>query len=303
MSIKLVTEVLDCAPHSLSLGETLLLVVIAESANTVTRECWPGLPELLSRTRTTESGLRRIMQRLADRDLEVRIPIGKDSLGRPVFARKGQQTRYRLPEFPPRLGGTTVPPKTPPLGGTTVPPSDTPKAVPMSPEGTFKAVRIGSIGGTTVPPFPSRTFKEQDQRQPTNTRSAPPDEEIVDAELVDVDLFGNPVEDPQPSPVPALVAAYVDALRADGGVATQSMIGAIGKNAKRLIEVDKLHPAVVMIAIQRAAAQRSRTLDRFLGTAQATFDRGGQARRDLFASWQKMHDQAIGEENKQIGNP
>jgi len=114
-----------------------------------------------------------------------------------------------------------------------------------------------------------------------------------------LDLFGAPIE--PPNPVPLIVAAYVDSVRENGGVATSAMCGAIGKNAKRLIDVDHLQPPVVLVAAQRAGTKRAKTLDQYLGDAQQTYDRGGNARRAMFDHWRKLHDQAIADQQPQIG--
>jgi hypothetical protein len=131
---------------------------------------------------------------------------------------------------------------------------------------------------------------------------------VVDADIIDLDpgadldLFGDPIEPPPaPSPVPVIVAMYIDAVRSTDGVATSTMIGAIGKNAKRLIEIDKLHPAVVAVAAQRAGERRAKVLDPFLGAAQSSYNSHGDSRRAMFAAWQKIHDDAVAEKN--IHNP
>jgi hypothetical protein len=101
VSIRLVVEVLDCAPDDLTPAERLVLVVLAECANDDTREGWPGMDKISRRTGLQPDSVRRVFQRLAKRGLEVRVPIGKDKRGRLVFAHEGAKTTYRIPRFAP----------------------------------------------------------------------------------------------------------------------------------------------------------------------------------------------------------
>ncbi|OUC99338.1 helix-turn-helix domain-containing protein [Streptosporangium minutum] len=131
MGIKLVVEVLDHAPRDLTPAERLVLVVLAEDARDETRVCWPGPDKLVQRTGLQWDSIRRVFQRLAKRGLEVRVPIGQGSDGRPVFARENVQTNFRIPAFAP-LRRDEHPASNPEEGS---------------------ASRLG--GGTTVPPDPS----------------------------------------------------------------------------------------------------------------------------------------------------
>ncbi|WUI02083.1 hypothetical protein OHR68_09835 [Spirillospora sp. NBC_00431] len=47
-----------------------------------------------------DGALKKALQRLARRDLDVRIPVAKGKDGRPVFAYEGHSMRFRLPQFP-----------------------------------------------------------------------------------------------------------------------------------------------------------------------------------------------------------
>jgi hypothetical protein len=135
MGYRLYRHVLDHAPADLTSGERLLLLVIADDANDNTRSGWPGTDVLVHRTGMGERGIRKAFERLAERGLEVRLPIAHAEDGRPVFAVRGRRTTYRIPVFTPRAdapkaelpyrhsaeeGGTTVPPNDE-KGGTTVP--------------------------------------------------------------------------------------------------------------------------------------------------------------------------------------
>lgn len=99
MGIKLIVEVLDHAPRDLSQAELVVLIAIAEEANDVTREAWPGMTKLARRTRMAPVSVRHVLERLRDRKLEIRVPIGIDHSGAPVFAGRGRCTVYRIPAF------------------------------------------------------------------------------------------------------------------------------------------------------------------------------------------------------------
>lgn len=92
---------------------------------------------------------------------------------------------------------------------------------------------------------------------------------------------------PPPNPVPLLVAAYVDRVR---GRASSSLKGAIGRNVKRLIEVDRFEPALILAAIEEAAPQGRRDLDRIIAAPNgpsARFERT-DSRRAMFEHWARI---------------
>lgn len=326
MTIKHIMEVLNNTPPAVTPAERLVLIAIAEKAHKDTRECWPGLEKLMRHTGLTRTGLQQAFRRLSARGLEVRIAVAKDKDGRPVYAYRGKQTRYRLPELPelsPPIREDSESDSDPTEGLTTDTPYEEAKGSPDATQPSEKGLTVvtdpprkGSPqipkGLTTDSPKPLRTLKEQGQPSNPFTRPAMPDDadDVIDAEVIDLDpgadldLFGDPIEPPPaPSPVPVIVAMYIDAVRSTEGVATSTMIGAIGKNAKRLIDVDKIHPAVVAVAAQRAGERRAKVLDPFLGAAQSSYNRHGDSRRALFAAWQKMHDGAVAENNASNPQP
>ncbi|MGW6258620.1 hypothetical protein [Streptomyces sp. NPDC055085] len=147
MGIKRIVEVLDHVPEELTAAERMVLVAIAENINDADpkRETWPDFNAgvLARRTGLTGDGaLKRALQRLAKRGMEVRVPIATGKDGRLLYAVPGRQCRYRLPVLTGEVGaspgvtegGTTVPPRAP-QGGTTVPPGGTtvpPKGGPQS---------------------------------------------------------------------------------------------------------------------------------------------------------------------------
>jgi DNA-binding transcriptional ArsR family regulator len=112
VGIKLVVEVLDHSPKGLAAGDRLMLVVLAESANDHTRECFPGLDALAHRTDTAERSVRRTLTRLTDAGLIERVPVGVDRNGAPVYAHRGHSTVYRIARLRPGGGAkedTAVP--------------------------------------------------------------------------------------------------------------------------------------------------------------------------------------------------
>lgn len=93
-------EVRDHAPVGLHPTELLLLLVVADDANDITRLSFAGRQQLVAWMRMSGwDSVQKVLNRLAKRELELRVPIGKDRLGRDVFARVGQKTTYKIPEF------------------------------------------------------------------------------------------------------------------------------------------------------------------------------------------------------------
>ena len=88
-----------------------MLVVIAEAAQDVdrpgcpAREAYPSMATLARRTGAAPTSVRSALQRLAERELEVRVSLTTDSTGRPVYAFRGRATRYRLPHLRPAGDG------------------------------------------------------------------------------------------------------------------------------------------------------------------------------------------------------
>ena len=99
MGVRLVVEVLDHAPPDLDRAERLVLIAIAEKARDSTRLSQCGREFLLRRSGLGPRGLRKVFERLAAHGWEVRVPIGIDRLGRPLYAVPGVQSTYRVPAF------------------------------------------------------------------------------------------------------------------------------------------------------------------------------------------------------------
>ncbi|WP_407566846.1 hypothetical protein [Polymorphospora sp. A560] len=112
MSIDLMLEVMDHAPADLTSGERLVLVIIAERANEATRvakqsKAWT-VDTIASRAGVSRDGLRKIFQRLAKNNCEVRQQLGTDSKGRPVFAYEGTAMTFEVPQLAERRDGSTT---------------------------------------------------------------------------------------------------------------------------------------------------------------------------------------------------
>jgi hypothetical protein len=99
--------------------------------------------------------------------------------------------------------------------------------------------------------------------------------------------LGLPAVVREPDPVQVLVGAYVLAVENGGGIATKSQRGAIGRNVKRLIVDDGIPLPVLLVAVQRAGARRSRAVDPFLGEVQAAYSRES-TRRAMFDRWAEI---------------
>ena len=101
-----------------SSGELALLLILANMAqdedrvegsrHIAARTCFPGIDYLAELMRMGPDGVRKVLRKVEDRGLRVRVSVGVDKSGRPVYAAKGHATVYRIPEL--SKGGTTVPP-------------------------------------------------------------------------------------------------------------------------------------------------------------------------------------------------
>lgn len=104
MSWKIVSEVLDHAPASLSPAERLVLVALAEWSTEPDRKCWRPVEQLQQRTGLSPSGLRATLGRLAAQGLDPRVPLSVTDTGRRVYSRTGRTTTYRVPQLDPPGG-------------------------------------------------------------------------------------------------------------------------------------------------------------------------------------------------------
>ncbi len=98
MGYQLRREIRDAIPAGLlSAGERAVLLELADFARDATREAFPGMAELARCVDMTPQGVKKALQKLATKGLEVRVPFGKDANGRPLYAHSGRQTTYLLP--------------------------------------------------------------------------------------------------------------------------------------------------------------------------------------------------------------
>lgn len=99
MSYRQVAAVLDHAPASLTPTEVLILVAIAEQLRGPGDTRQIGVDELARRSRLGKSALRDAITRLAGRGIRIRIPVGMDRHGRPLYAVPGIAPRWTVPDF------------------------------------------------------------------------------------------------------------------------------------------------------------------------------------------------------------
>jgi hypothetical protein len=79
LSIKLIVEVMDHAPTTLTHREKLLLVVLAEDANDKTRQTWNSVerPEILRRAKLTRQQLYEVIRSLIAKNVLKRVSAGQ----------------------------------------------------------------------------------------------------------------------------------------------------------------------------------------------------------------------------------
>lgn len=106
MGVKIVAEVIHDGPCSdgpdgLIDAEFKLLMVLAEDARDATRECWPGMAELVARTHKAASTVRRLLTSLERKKLIKRLPARRIQPGaHEVVAHRGRRTVYRIEPMP-----------------------------------------------------------------------------------------------------------------------------------------------------------------------------------------------------------
>jgi hypothetical protein len=96
---KLYREVRDFAPAKWTASMRLVALMIADAAKEESRIAIIARPLLRARTGLRENGLRDALYHLAKDGYEFRIPRGKDKRGQPVYAARGYETDYQVPDM------------------------------------------------------------------------------------------------------------------------------------------------------------------------------------------------------------
>jgi hypothetical protein len=96
----------ELAMFAVTPTERLVLLEIADLANDDTRIARFGPDAVAERLQMTSAAVRKSVQRLAVKGIELRIPVATGDDGRPVFAHHGKQTNYRVPTS--LMGGQAV---------------------------------------------------------------------------------------------------------------------------------------------------------------------------------------------------
>jgi hypothetical protein len=100
MGYELRRQIRDLLPEGfLTLAERNVLLELADCANDKTRLAYPGMEELVRMTDLPQTTVSKCLQRLAGKGIELRVAVGVDKNGRPVFAARGHQTTYRIPDL------------------------------------------------------------------------------------------------------------------------------------------------------------------------------------------------------------
>ncbi len=98
MGYELRREVRDALPRGLlTAAERLLILEIADNANDESRKAYPGKAKLARLTDLSERSIQEALRRLGEKWIEVRVEIGKDKRGNPVYAYRGHSVDYVFP--------------------------------------------------------------------------------------------------------------------------------------------------------------------------------------------------------------
>jgi hypothetical protein len=98
MGYKLRREVRDALPPGLlTSAERLLVLEIADQCRDTTRECFPGTEALIRLTDLSERSIQELLNRIAKKWIELRVPLGKGKQGQPYYSHAGRRITYRFP--------------------------------------------------------------------------------------------------------------------------------------------------------------------------------------------------------------
>lgn len=164
VSYQRVQNVLYHAPAHVRGAERLALTIIADAmpGTDPDRTVAMGREDLAQALAVLPQQVRKVLGRLAEQGVDVRIAVAKSDDGEPIYAHRGSVGKYRLPWFPApddclcdpcRKGGSVAPPydaakgvQAPPLSGRKGGADAAPKAI--------KGVRNDAKGGADAPPLP-----------------------------------------------------------------------------------------------------------------------------------------------------
>ena len=99
MGYKLYRQVRDFAPQNWTSGELVVAIMISDSANDDTRRSYLDATELSRRARMSERGVRKALEKLAERGFEFRVSKGKDKNGNEIYAVAGGRAEYQVPDL------------------------------------------------------------------------------------------------------------------------------------------------------------------------------------------------------------
>ncbi|HEV2375171.1 MAG TPA: hypothetical protein VGS19_23805 [Streptosporangiaceae bacterium] len=99
VGFELYREVRDDAPPDWTSGERLVAWVIADDAREKTRRSLIAMPELARRCGMTPEGVRKALQKLAERGFDFRVSHGRGKDGRDVYAANGHPAEYLVPDI------------------------------------------------------------------------------------------------------------------------------------------------------------------------------------------------------------
>lgn len=167
MAYWLVEEVMDHAPRHLTPAQRHLLAVLAELCRGNARVIEESLDYIAWRYGTSSKGVRKVLAKLAEAGVDVRVPIGVDKNGAPIYAVPGRVPRFRLPVFPAPAGcpcrhctvvdnpvdnSTEGAPNGAPSGekGPQTGPQGAPNGAPQPPQGAPNGAPSRSLSGDPV---------------------------------------------------------------------------------------------------------------------------------------------------------
>lgn len=96
---KLYRQIRDHAPQNWTSGELVIAFIIADSANEDTRRSYLEADELCRRARMSDRGVRKALEKLAERGFEFRVSRGKGKDGKEVYAVSGKRIEYQVPDI------------------------------------------------------------------------------------------------------------------------------------------------------------------------------------------------------------